>query len=76
MPRADCTGNAEAPLPRRGVAPPGRAEIERGVARGRRLQGEAVQAAFRRLLRALAVGTNLRRLRAPASLAGRRHSCC
>lgn len=76
MTRADCTGRAKVPFRRCAVAPPSRAEIERGVARGRRLQGEAVQAAFRRLLRALAVGTNLRRLRAPASLAGRRHSCC
>jgi hypothetical protein len=63
-------------LPRRGARAPSRAEIERGIARGRALQGAAVQAAFARLFRFFAGGTGRRAPRAPASLPRRHHSCC
>jgi hypothetical protein len=63
-------------LPRRGARTPSRTEIERGIARGRALQGAAMQAAFALLFRFLAGGTGRRAPRAPASLPGRHHSRC
>jgi len=63
-------------LPRRGARPPSRAEIERGVARGRALQGAAVQAGFRRAFRFLTGSAGPRAPRPSASLPARRHSCC
>jgi len=60
-----------------------RAEIERAVARGRGLQGQALRAGFRRAFSLLAgaflVGGCLRALRLTASTggtAGRRQPCC
>jgi hypothetical protein len=77
MSRSDSAkGAALLTLPRRTTRAPSRAEIERAIARGRALQGEAVQAAFGKLFRLLADSVSLRGLRAPASLHGRRHSCC
>jgi hypothetical protein len=63
-------------LPRSGARAPSRAEIEHGVARGRALQGAAVQAGFRRAFRFLTGGAGLRAPRPSASLPARHHSCC
>jgi hypothetical protein len=63
-------------LARRGARAPSRAEIERGIARGRALQGTAVQTAFALLFRFLAGAASRRAPRAPASLPGGHHSCC
>ena len=64
-------------LPRCGIRSLSRAEIERGMARGRALQGMAVRRAFAQLFRFLArSATSQRSSQAPASLASRRHSCC
>ena len=64
-------------LPRRGSRSLSRAEIECGIARGRALQGMAVRRAFGQLFRFLTrSATRQRSWRAPASLAGRRHSRC
>ncbi|WP_193366854.1 hypothetical protein [Pelagibius marinus] len=49
-----------------------RRDIERLVARGRRLQGEALRDGFRRVFRHLVGGCSLRGLR----LSGRRQPCC
>jgi hypothetical protein len=53
-----------------------RREIERAVARGRTLQGEALRGGFRHLFRFLVDGCSLRKLRIPGHLPGHRHSCC
>ena len=63
-------------LPRRGARAPSRAEIERGIARGRALQGAAVQAALAPLFRFLAGGPSRRAPHAPDRLPDRHHSCC
>lgn len=55
---------------------PSRREIERAIARGRRLQGEALRNSFRQLFRVLVGGCSLRSLRLPAELPGGRQSCC
>ncbi|MEO3427915.1 hypothetical protein AAFN88_03595 [Pelagibius sp. CAU 1746] len=54
------------------AAPTSRAETERLVARGRRLQGEALRAGFRGVFRHLVGGCSLRALR----LNGSRQPCC
>lgn len=56
-------------------AAPSRAEIERAVARGRRLQGAAVQAFLAQLLRLLAAGLGRGAQRTTAGLPGRGHCC-
>ncbi len=61
---------APAPLPA------SRAELQRLVGRGRQLQAEAMQEAFRRVFRFLIGGCSLRGLRLPAPLQGQRQSCC
>ncbi|MGF1628851.1 MAG: hypothetical protein ACFCUT_05225 [Kiloniellaceae bacterium] len=53
-----------------------RAEIERAIARGRALQGEALRSGIRYLFRFLVAGCSLRKLRIPGSQPGRRHACC
>lgn len=57
--------------------PVSRAELERAIARGRRLQGEAVRSGFRKgfaeAVTLLCAGTRLRGLRYPAA---RRQPCC
>ena len=57
-------------------ATPSRADIERAIASGRRLQGEALRDGFRRLYHVLVGGCSLRSLRLPGELPGQRHSCC
>lgn len=56
--------------------PSSRAELQRLVGRGRQLQAEAMQEAFRRAFRFLVGGCSLRGLRLPAPLQGQRQSCC
>lgn len=55
---------------------PSRREIERAIAHGRQLQGEALRNGFRQLFRVLVGGCSLRSLRLPAELPGGRQSCC
>lgn len=55
---------------------PSRREVERAIARGRRLQGEALRAGVRRLFRVLVGGCSLRSLRLPGEFPAGRRSCC
>ena len=64
------------PPSRSGARAPSRAEIERGIARGRALQGIAMRRAFGPLSRFLGKTISRCSSEAPASLPGRRHSCC
>jgi hypothetical protein len=64
---------ASAESPARG---PSRREIERAIARGRRLQGEALRGGFRRLFSVLVGGCSLRSLRLPGEVNAGRRSCC
>lgn len=63
------TQSRPAPRPN---APATRAEIDRLIARGRRLQGQALRAGFRQIFRHLVGGCSLRGLRQ----AGVRQPCC
>lgn len=58
------------------ATPSSRAEIDRLVARGRRLQGEALRDGFRRGFRYLVGGCSLRGLRLPGGSHGQRQPCC
>ena len=58
------------------AATPSRRELERALARGRRLQGEALRDAFRGLFRVLVGGCSLRSLRLPGEVNAGRRSCC
>jgi hypothetical protein len=55
---------------------PSRREIERAIARGRRLQGEALRNGVRWLYRVLVGGCSLRSLRLPGEVNAGRRSCC
>jgi hypothetical protein len=55
---------------------PSRADVERAIARGRRLQGEALRDGVRRLFGVLGGGSSLRRLRPAGGLPGKRQACC
>jgi hypothetical protein len=55
---------------------PSRGEVERAIARGRRLQGEALRNGFRRLYRVLVGGCSLRSLRLSGAVPGKREACC
>jgi hypothetical protein len=61
------------PRPARG---PCGAEVARAIARGRRLQGEALRDGVRRLFGVLGGGSSLRRLRPAGGLPGKRQACC
>lgn len=58
------------------ATPVSRAEIDRLVARGRRLQGEALRDGLRRAFRYLVGGCSLRGLRLPGGTNGQRQPCC
>ena len=64
------------PAPTPAAATPSRRELERAIARGRRLQGEALRDAFRGLFRVLVGGCSLRSLRLPGEVNAGRQSCC
>jgi hypothetical protein len=55
---------------------PSRSDVERAIARGRRLQGEALRDGFRRLYRVMVGGCSLRSLRLSGGVAGKREACC
>ena len=58
------------------ATPASRADLQRLVDRGRKLQAEAVRDASRRFFRFLVSGCSLRVMRLAGPLPGQRQSCC